>query len=62
MAEYAATCKRLRALIQRLASSSSTDVLRSYVTARSSNPHSKTYRVFNVTVGNICSSLLQFTK
>lgn len=40
MVEYAATCKRLRALIQRFASSSSTDVLRSYVTARSSNPHS----------------------
>jgi hypothetical protein len=50
VAEYAATCKRLRALIQRFASSSSTDVLRSYVTARSSNPHSKSDPVFDATV------------
>lgn len=62
MAEYAATCKRLRALIQRFASSSSTDVLRCYVTARSSNPHSKSDPVFNATVGNTCSSSSQFTK
>ena len=62
MAEYAATCKSLRALIQRFACSSSTDVLSSYVTARSSNPHSKSDPVFNAIVGNICSSSSQFTK
>jgi hypothetical protein len=62
MAEYAATCKRLRALIQRFASSSSTDVLRSYVTARSSNLHSKSDAVFNAAVGNTSSSSSQFTK
>jgi len=62
VADHAATCERLRALIQRFACSSSTDVLRSYVTVRSSDLHSKFYRVLNATFGNICSSLSQFTK
>jgi hypothetical protein len=62
MVEYAATCKRLRALIQCFASSSSTDVLRSYVTARSSNPHSKSDRIFNAAIGNTCPTSSQVTK